>query len=87
MKEFYYNSLDEYLAKADQYDNPKQVKLFEIGKSESSFTVKFMAVTYLWSAMIGWQAVVSKKYLKELMEKMKSHGHSQGIVLEVGKLR
>jgi len=86
MKEFWYKYIDEYLEKADTYDNPKIVKMFEILGTEEIGKKLFRAVTYLRTAIIGFQEVVDESKIDELAKKCKAHEHSEGVIIEVGRV-
>ena len=86
MKEFWFLSIDEYLEKADKYDNPKTVKMYEVLTVEELGKRLFRAVAYLRTSIIGFQAVVESAKVEELAKKCSVHGHSQGVMLEVGRL-
>lgn len=91
MKEFWYKNIDEYLEMADNYDNPKTVKMYEMSKVEEQDKALFRAVTYLRTSVIGFQikaetSGVGEDALHTLVTKCESHDHKQGIILEVGRL-
>lgn len=86
MKEFWYSDIEKYLDKADQYDNPKTVKMYEISEVEGNKKL-FKAVVNCRTYIIGFQGVTTDlNKIKELSEKCEKHKHAQGIILEVGKL-
>ncbi len=72
--------------KADQYDNPKQIKMFSVNTISGGIK-EVLAVTYLRTALIGIQAKLSSQeaanaFTSSLIE----HDHARGVILEVGKL-
>lgn len=86
MKEFWYENIDEYLVMADANDNPKTIKMFSIEKIDGD-RVLLKAVTYLRTALMGWQ----KKFATlmetaEYVQKLATHGHFRGVILEVGRI-
>ena len=60
--------------------------MFMIVEVEQQGKKRFMAVTYLRTALIGFQATVDTSELEGLSGKCETHEHSQGIILEVGRL-
>ena len=74
------------MKKADEYDNPKTVKMFEVSIVEDQTKKLFRAVTYLRTCIIGYQEKVNHSLVGDLMKKCEAHEHDQGIILEVGRL-
>ena len=86
LKEFWYSNLEAYLDKADQYDNPKQIKMFSENKISNNLT-EVLAVTYLRTCIMGIQAkLVAGKEVEPFVKALVEHGHARGVILEVGKL-
>ena len=86
MKEFTYLNLEEYLDKADKYDEPKIVKMFEVStkEGESQLIHSVKALVYLRTALICWESkLVGVNELSELRKVFKEHGHAEGRVVEV----
>lgn len=86
MKEFWYNSIEDYLEKSDHYDNPKTLKMFEMVNSDTPPLKILRAVTYLRTALIGWQMKINQDDYKAFKEKLEIHDHCLGVILEVGRL-
>lgn len=86
MKEFWYSVLEDYLSKAEAYDNPKQLKMFEVNDTVVSEKKLVRAVTYIRTALFGWQEEVTKEEVEGISTRLRSCGHSRGVILEVGKL-
>lgn len=86
MKEFWYDDLDKYLSVADAYDNPKTVKMYELVTISEQGKKLLRAVTYLRTALIGWQRKVTQQDKDGFMEKLDAHNHGLGFILEVGRL-
>ena len=86
MKEFYYTNLEEYLKKADAYDNPKQLKMFEVNRTNIPEMKDMIAVTYIRTALFGWRARVAEEKVEEIVSQLRAHDHARGVMLEVGKL-
>jgi len=74
------------LKKADQYDNPKQIKMFSVNKiSENSMEV--LAVTYLRTCLMGIQKkFTTQENVEVFVKTLEEHDHDRGVILEVGKL-
>ena len=86
MKEFWYENLETYLNKADQYDNPKQIKMFSMN-TISGGNYEVLAVTYLRTCLMGIQATLSSREAAiEFTNSLIEHDHARGVILEVGKL-
>lgn len=85
-KEFWYSDIDDYLKMSDNYDNPKTVKMYEISTTERPAERLFRAVTYLRTAVIGFQKTTADMYMDELAKKCQAHNHCQGIILEIGRV-
>ncbi|MHA3965035.1 MAG: hypothetical protein AM325_016020 [Candidatus Thorarchaeota archaeon SMTZ1-45] len=85
MKEFWYDDIDRYLKLADAYDNPKTVKMYELVNSSEPGKKLLRAVTYLRTALVGWQKLVTQDTKDDFIVKLESHGHSLGVILEVGR--
>ncbi len=86
MKEFWYENLETYLNKADQYDNPKQIKMFSVNTISGGLT-EVLAVTYMRTALMGIQAkLTSKSEVDAFTTSLIEHDHARGVILEVGKL-
>ena len=86
MKEFWYDNLDDYLEMADQHDNSKTVKMFEMTDSGFGGKKSLSAVTYLRTNMIGWQTLVPCQEMNYYIEKLRNHKHKQGVIVEGGRL-
>jgi len=77
MKEFWYTHIEDYLTKSDAYVDPKTIKLYENLAEGSSR--KLRAITYLRTALIGWQG----RWDEGLEQMLKEHGHCEGRMEEV----
>ena len=82
MKEFWYESLEDYLELSDLHINPKTIKMFEVTASTESGKRVIKAVTYLRTNMIGWESTVTRNEMQEHSEVLVDHLHKQGVVLE-----
>ena len=86
MKEFWFENLEAYLKKADQYDNPKQIKMFSVNEISNNIT-EVLAVTYLRTCIMGIQVKFTmKEDVKPFVESLEEHDHDRGVILEVGRL-
>lgn len=74
------------MKKADQYDNPKQIKMFSVNEiSENSIEV--LAVTYMRTCLMGIQKKFSTTDdVDNFVKTLEEHDHDRGVILEVGKL-
>jgi len=70
---------------ADNYDNPKTIKMFQFSFTMGS-AKRLIAVTYLRTCLIGWERKVEQNEIADFEVKLKLHGHCSGVILEVGKL-
>lgn len=85
MKEFYYDDLDEYLKMSDNHDNPKTIKMYRLSSTMTS-AKRMIAVTYLRTCLIGWEEEIMQNKVADFEDKLKTHDHCSGVILEVGKL-
>ena len=86
LKEFCYENFESYLNKADQYDNPKQIKMFSVN-TISGGIFEILAVTYLRTCLMGIQVTLpSRQAANEFTKSLIEHDHARGVILEVGKL-
>jgi len=75
MKEITYSEFEDYLAKADAYDDPKTIKIYGDG----------FCLTFLRTHLIQWRGGLTK----EMLEKLREHGHCRAViedVVSVGRL-
>jgi len=70
---------------ADNYDNPRTIKMYQFSSTVGS-AKRLIAVTYLRTCLIGWEEKVEQNEIADIESKLKAHGHSRGVILEVGKL-
>lgn len=87
VKEFTYNNLDEYLDKADKYEDPKIIKIVEMSAKEESNLYNLKAMVYLRTALLCWEGKGGLDVVKELLKELKQHGHAEGRVVEVTGLK
>ena len=71
---------------ADNYDNPKTIKMYGVQRVEQTGKKEFKAVTYLRTAMIGFRVIIDASDIEGLSKKCKAHNHSRGLMLEIGRL-
>lgn len=83
MKEFTYLDLKDYLDKADKYDEPKTIKMYQITRDSQGRTC-IKAVVYLRTALICWSLISeSPDELADTLIEIRDHGHAQGRIAEV----
>ena len=70
---------------SDNYDNPKTIKMYRLNSTMTS-AKRLVAVTYLRTCLIGWEEEIMQNKTADFEDKLKAHGHSSGVMLEVGKL-
>lgn len=87
MKEFTYQHLEDYLDKADKYDDPKIIKMVEVSSVEESKFYTIKAMVYLRTALICWETKVKLGDVDPLRKVLKEHGHAEGRVVEVTGLK
>ena len=86
MREFWYMNISDYLEKADAYNDPKYIKLYETADTEEG--KEFRAYTYLRTSLIGYRKVIKdNEDIKGLELKCIVHGHKSGIMFEVSPIR
>lgn len=69
MKEITFTNFDDYLTKADAYDDPKTIKIFD----------DTVCLTFLRTHLIQWKGKVTVG----LVEKLRGHGHFKAIIEDV----
>lgn len=74
------------MRKADQYDNPKQIKMFSVS-TISEHSIEVLAVTYMRTCIMG----IQKKFstlddVDAFVKTLEEHEHDRGVILEVGRL-
>ena len=89
MKEFTYKELEDYLQKADTYEDPKIVKMFEVTVKDDPKLANVKAMVYLRTALICWESssLQGLNEVSALRKTLKEHNHCEGRVVEVTGLK
>lgn len=86
MKEFWYKSLSEYIEMADQYHDPKVIKMFQVKEVENKRI--FVAITYLRTTILGHKEEIrDNAHEQDLKNKVLGHAHKEGEMREVAPLK
>ena len=88
MKEFTYLNLEEYLDKADKYEDPKIIKIVQVDAKEEANLYCVKAMVYLRTALICWEDKnIDLDRVRSDKKILKEHGHAEGRVVEVTGLK
>ena len=89
MREFTYNNLEDYLQKADCYDDPKIIKIVEVTVKDNPKLANVKAIVYLRTALICWESssLQGLNEINSLKKTLKEHNHAEGRVCEVAALK
>lgn len=72
MREITYSNFNDYLVKADTYDDPKTIKIYTDN----------LCLTYLRTHIIQYKGELSQEVVRQLRE----HGHCRAIIEDIAPL-